>query len=320
MSLNRAFFLALLAAVLATASLLSLRPFIQGVGFAPDQGFNWYYWKRPDPTFWSRASVWTAYLAHQMFLWGAIFWAKKNRDRWRDRAGIHPINWIMLAGTAGFVALHYLQTAVFYDGLGQDLPVFASQASVILLLVVVLLLEAPRRGLFLGAGKGWFAPIRQTLIATHGYYFAWATTFTFWYHPMELTGGHLLGFFYMFLLFIQAAFIFTRIHTNRIWTFVLELSVVVHAVVVAWVAGQEFWPMFAFGFLFILVMTQMHGLGLSQRTRWSITALAAAAAAAVYSQRGWEYVTEIIRIPAIDYALVFAIGGILLLVNRLRKN
>jgi hypothetical protein len=31
----------------------------------------------------------------------------------------------------------------------------------------------------------------------------------------------------------------------------------------------------------------------------------------VYSQRGWEYLNEIVRIPAIDYVLVFAIAGII---------
>ena len=318
-ALRRAFFLSLVAAVLATASLLTLRPFISDIAFAPDQGFHWYYWKRPDPDFWSRASMWGGYISHQLFLWGAIWWARKNRDRWRDRSGIHPINWIILAGTAGFVALHYVQTAIFYDGLGQDLSAATSQASVILLLVIVLLLEAPRRGLFLGAGKSWFAPIRQTLISTHGYYFAWATTFTFWYHPMELTGGHLLGFLYTFLLFIQAAFIFTRVHTNKYWTFVLEISVLIHGVTVALVAGQEFWPMFAFGFLFLVVMTQMHGLGLSRGTRWVIAAASIAAMLWVYSDRGWDKINEVIRIPAIDYILVFAIGGLLLGVGRLRR-
>ena len=318
--LNKVFFLSLAIAVLATASLLTLRPFISGVEFAPDQGFNWYYWKRPDPDFWSRASMWAGYVLHQIFLWGLIWWGKANRDKWRDRTSIHPINWIALAGTAFFVALHYLQTAFFYDGLGQDLPVVTSQGSVILLLVLVLLLEAPRRGLFFGAGKGWFAAIRPGLIRYHGYYFAWATTFTFWYHPMELTFGHLMGFLYMILLFIQASFVFTRIHTNRYWTFVLEISVLIHGVTVALVAGQEFWTMFAFGFLFLLVVTQMHGLGLSRSVRWIIGLIFVAAVLVVYSNKGWAQMNEVLRIPVIDYALVFLIGGLWVLFRRLRAR
>ena len=127
-----------------------------------------------------------------------IAWAQKNRDKLRKRNKLHGINIIVLAGTAFFVVLHYAQTAIFYDGLGQDLPVISSQMSVIFLLVIVLLMEAPRRGLFWGAGKSWFSRIRPILIRYHGYYFAWAITFTYWYHPMETTLGHLFGFLYTF--------------------------------------------------------------------------------------------------------------------------
>lgn len=314
--LNRVFLAALALSLLATASLLTLKPFVAEIAFAPDQGFNWYYWKRPDPDFWSRASMWGGYLSHQLFLWGLIWWAKANRDRWTDRNRLHAVNWIGLCGTAGFVALHYLQTGLFYDGLGQDLPVFTSQGSVILLLVIVLLIEAPRRGLFFGSGRPWFSGIRPWLIRYHGYYFAWATTFTFWYHPMELTLGHLMGFFYMFLLFIQASFMFTRVHTNRHWTLFLEIMVLIHGVTVAIVAGQEFWTMFAFGFLFLFVVTQMHGIGLSRPARWVIAGLAVAAMLAAYSHRGWEHLNEVIRIPVIDYGLVLVIGGLLALIRR----
>jgi len=302
---------AIVIAVLATASILSISPFIQGIAFAPDQGFNWYYWKRPDPTFWSRLSVWGLYGAHQMFWWGLIAWAQRHRDDLKDRTRMHAVNWVALGGTGVFVALHYAQTALFYDGLGQDVAVFASQASVVLLLVVVLVMEAPRRGLFLTRGKGWFRNIRPILVRYHGYYFAWAVTFTYWYHPMEVNAGHLLGFLYMFLLFIQAAFIFTRVHTNRIWTFVLEISVLVHGITVAFVAGQSFWPMFAFGFLFLIVGTQMHGIGLPRRLRWIIAALSVAAMLYVYQDRGWVQLNEVLRIPVIEYGLAFVIAAML---------
>jgi len=319
-TLRRTWAFSIAAAVLATVALLTIRPFIDHVAFAPDQGFNWYYWKRPDPDTLSRASAWGAYVLHQLFIWGVIWWAQANRDRLRDRNRMHPVNWIALGGTAFFVALHYLQTAVFYDGLGQDLPVITSQGSVILLLVVVLLMEAPRRGLFFGAGRSWFASIKPILIRYHGYYFAWAITFTYWYHPMDITGGHLLGFLYTFLLFLQAAFIFTRVHTSRWWTFTLEASVLVHGVTVALVAGQEFWTMFFFGFLFLVVVTQMHGLGLSKALRWIIAGVSVALMLAVYSQKGWGLMNEVVRIPVIDYVLVFLIGGAILLGRRLARR
>ena len=306
--------------VVAAASILTLKPFISGIELAPDQGFNWYFWKRPDPDFWSRLSVWAAYVFHQVFIWGVIAWAAANRDKLKNRSIMHPLNWVALGGTGFFVLLHYLQTAIFYDGLGQDLPVITSQTSVILVLVIVLLLEAPRRGLFFGTGKSWFANIRSVLIRYHGYYFAWAVTFTYWYHPMETSYGHITGFLYTFFLFLQASFVFTRVHSNRVWTFVLEASVLIHGVIVALVAGQEFWAMFAFGFLFLLVVTQMHGLGLSKYTKWAIALVAVAATIWVYSDRGWENLNEVLRIPAIDYLLVGLIGGILIIGQRVKRR
>ena len=34
----------------------------------------------------------------------------------------------------------------------------------------------------------------------HGYYFAWAIVYTFWYHPMEATTGHLTDYASVFVL------------------------------------------------------------------------------------------------------------------------
>ena len=216
--------------------------------------------------------------------------------------------------------MHFIQTAFWYDGLAQNVSVFSSQASVILLLVLVLMIEAPRRGLFFGSGGRKFVGIRPFLIRYHGYYFSWAVVYTFWFHPMETTWGHLFGFFYTFLLMIQAGFIFTRVHTNRWWTLTLEVLVLFHGVVVALLAGQEFWPMFLFGFLMMFIVTQMHGLGLSKLIRWLLAASFIIALLFVYSERGWSQLNEIFRIPVIDYLLVFVLAGLVLLIKRLSKK
>lgn len=309
----------IIAMILATASIWTLTPFIGGIQFAPDQGFNWYYWKRPDPDFWSRATSWGGYLAHQAFIWGIIAWAQANRDKLRNRNKMHVVNWVALFGTLAFVVAHYLQTALFYDGLGQDLPVISSQMSVIFLLVLVLVIETPRRGLVWGQGRSLFRSVRPWLIQYHGYYFAWAVVFTYWYHPMETTLGHIMGFLYTFMLLLQGVFIFTRVHSNKYWTFILEISVLIHGVTVAIVAGQEIWPMFAFGFLFLIVMTQIHGLGLPRWALIAITAVAVAAMLIVYSDRGWSNLNEVIRIPVIEYGLALIIGGLLVGLRRLLR-
>ena len=319
--MTRVWSAAVIVAALVTACILLLETQLQQIVLLPDQGASWYYWKRSDPDFASQASAWGGYLFHQLFIWGVIAWCQNNRDRLQDRNRMHPINWIGLGGTAIFVALHFVQTAVWYDGLAQNTPVFSSQASVVLLLVVVLVIEAPRRGLFFGEGGSRFIGVRPFLIRYHGYYFSWAVVFTYWFHPMETTLGHLFGFFYTFLLLIQASFVFTRVHTNKYWTVCLEVLVLFHGAVVAIVAGQEFWPMFLFGFLIMFIVTQMHGLGLSKFVRWCIALLFIALLLAVYSERGWAQIHEIIRIPVIDYALVFVLAGLIaLIVKRSKKH
>ena len=101
----------------------------------------------------------------------------------------------------------------------------------------------------------------------HGYYFAWAIVYTFWYHPMEATSGHLIGFLYLFLLLLQGSLFLTRAHVNRWWTLALEVAVLAHGTLVAIMQGEGMWPMFAFGFGGIFVITQMHGLSWSRPVR-----------------------------------------------------
>ena len=71
----------------------------------------------------------------------------------------------------------------------------------------------------------------------------------------------------------------------------------------------------------MFIVTQMHGLGLSRIVRWFIGALFIAALAIVYSERGWQQINEILRIPMIDYLLVFILAGLVgLIYRRARKN
>ena len=62
--------------------------------------------------------------------------------------------------------------------------------------------------------------------------------------------------------------------------------------------------MFLFGFLAVFVITQMHGIGLSRRTRTLIGAGYVLAVVASYAWLGFGRANEIVRIPIIEYALV----------------
>ena len=294
------------AALTFTVWLLGFQ--LDDVVLLPDQGASWYYWKLPDPTALSRLTAWTGYFLHQLVVWGLIIYAQTRVRSYS--AGLHPVNVVALLANLFFIVLHTVQTHVFYDGLAQDVSIFSSQGSVVLLLVVVLLMENRRRGLFWGKPVPFKRSVIDAVLRYHGYLFSWAAIYTFWYHPMENTSGHLIGFFYMFLLLLQGSLFLTRFHTNRFWTVSLELMVAFHGTLVALMnSGPDgMWPMFLFGFLGVFVLTQMHGLGWSLRTRVVIAAAYLTAVVAVYATRSITSIHEVIRIPAIEYALVFAVA------------
>jgi hypothetical protein len=279
----------------------------------PDTGPLWYYWKLPEATFWSRATAWGMYLVHQVSIWACIWRAAQTKLKYK--AALHPINKLMLGINGVFIFLHFVQTYLWYDGLAQDTSILSSLGAVMLLLVFVLILETPRRGLFFGQP----IPFRQEFVRIvkqyHGYFFSFAAIYTFWYHPMEATPGHLIGFFYLFLLLLQSSLIFNRAHLNCWWTFTLEIMVLLHSVVVALINGRDKWPMFLFGFAGILIITQIHGLPIEHWVKRTVYAVFLLSVLTVYGLfgRGVDRLYEIIRIPMIDFMVIGVIYLIFLL-------
>ena len=115
---------------------------------------------------------------------------------------------------------------------------------------------------------------------------------------------------------LQGSLFFTRVHVNRWWTLTQEVLVVVHGTMVALMQNQAGWTMFLFGFTAIFIVTQMHGLAWSRRTRLAVALVWLAAAAAIYSQVGWGRWPEIYRIPMIDYLGVLVLGLLFALLVR----
>ena len=298
----------ILACILIMGLIVALGPYHTPDMFLPDQGALWYYWKLAEPDFWSRFSGWSLYALHQLGLWGLIAWAQSRRLGY-TRA-LHPVNIIAIGFNLLFVMLHIWQTRVFYDGLAQDTSVLASQFSVIFMLVFVLMMENSRRGLFFGYRLGFLDRSDGFLRRYHGYYFSWAIIYTFWFHPIEDNLGHLLGTLYILLLLFQGSLFFTRHHRDRVWTLLLEVMVLFHGAMVAWLTmGGDTWQMFLFGFLALFIVTQMHGVGLGRRSRAALVGAYIAYVAINYWGRGWDF-TEVIRIPLVEYGLVFVCGGV----------
>ena len=167
------------------------------------------------------------------------------------------------------------------------------------------------------AGAGCFSAsarrISQQIIGVvrhyHGYIFAWATVYTFWYHPMVNTSGHLIGFLYMFLLLLQGSLFFTRVHVNRWWTLMQEVTVTDPRRAGGGDAGQRHLADVLFGFGGIFVITQMHGLGLPRWARfgccWAFTSPGRCGSTAGAAGRSSN---EIIRIPLIEYLAVIVLA------------
>lgn len=251
----------------AMGIIMAFAPYSADVQLAPDRGNWWYYWQLESPTVWTRLSAWIPYTVHIVGMWFLIHQARQVRPRYIF--GLHSFNVWALALNAFFILLHIVQTKYFYDGLAQDVHEVTPLASVVLMLFLILLMENGRRGMFFGKPLKFMTGVGDTARRYHGYYIAWAIIYTFWYHPIEDTSGHLAGFAYMFLLLLQSSLFFTRYHVNRVWTMFLETLFVIHgALVAAFILNpgeHQFWSQFLFGGAAIFLITQMHGLGLDRR-------------------------------------------------------
>ena len=233
-----------------------------------------------------------------------------------------------------FIFLHLLQTHIWFDGLAQDTPILSSMGFVIVLLAIVLILENPISGIFLGhkAGKPYTARVRGFFRRTHMYIFSWALIYTFWYHPMAAYPQLLSGFFYMFLLFTQMSLAYTRVHLDQRWIVTLQSWVAIHALIVAYFNTYNFgsvdiWPMFFTGFAFMFVFTYMYALNIKKRTRIIITAIYIAFIIWLYIPKPYGfgrdpsflYRLEFLWIPIILYGLSLLFAGTVYLWYRRKK-
>lgn len=286
----------------AMGLMLAFAPYSEGLEFAPDQGNFWYYWQLAEPTALTRLSAWLPYTVHIVSIWYLIHTARQARPRYIF--GLHAFNIWALSINAFFILLHIAQTKFFYDGLAQDVHEATPLASVVLMLFLILLMENGRRGMFFGKRLKFMTGIGDTARRYHGYYIAWAIIYTFWYHPVEDTSGHLAGFAYTLLLLLQSSLFFTRYHVNRVWTMLLETLFVIHgALVAAFILNpgeHQFWSQFLFGGAAIFVITQMHGLGLSTRGKWLVAAPIVAIMVLFYAFRP-ELLTHLPTLPLTMY-------------------
>ncbi|XP_078580948.1 uncharacterized protein LOC144864606 isoform X2 [Branchiostoma floridae x Branchiostoma japonicum] len=251
--------------------------------YGVDPSARWYFWKlRPElVTPWTRTFVWACYTVHQLLAWWLLYLAQVNKQTEKGNkysTNLNRYTWSAVAVHTFFHLLHLAQTHLTYDATAQDVSIGSSQGSVIVALLFVMIIEFRERGLFFGwpsvtsadkAGRAMRSCSRESVRLVrkyHGYVIMWAAVYTFWYHPMENTLGHVMGFFHTWILMLQGSLVYTDLHLNRYWRFTLEVWVTLHGGLVAWQTGgpdqmgTKLWPMFAFGFLALVVVTQLFGL------------------------------------------------------------
>ncbi len=288
-----------------------MAPYSADIEFAPDRGDWWYYWQLPDATIWTRLSAWVPYSLHQVSIWFLIAYGQRARPRYAF--GLHRFNAWAIAVNVFFVLVHIAQTKLFYDGLAQDVHEATSMGSVTLMLFLIILMENRRRGLFLGYGVRQLYGVGDAVRRYHGYYFSWAIVYTFWYHPVEMTSGHLAGFAYMMLLLLQSSLFFTRFHTNRWWTMFLEFLFVIHGALVAYYImnqpGRAPWADFLFGGVCTFLVIQLHGLGLSTKAKLAI-ATPLVAIMALFYLISPQYVWGAPKLTMIMYAGTLAVAAV----------
>ncbi|MEX1308479.1 MAG: hypothetical protein AB1Z19_08125 [Eubacteriales bacterium] len=289
----------------------------------PDTGASWYYWKLPRASLMPTISVWVLYAAHQITAFVMIAKINKTPILAENEAGKLNVQFLII--NAVFAALHILQTAFFYDGLAQQVPVMSSQGSVIVMLVFMLIMLNGKRGLFFGQRVKLPANGVRGVFTVHSYYIAWAIIYTFWFHPTEGTAGHIVGFFYLFLLMMQMSLAKTRLHNNINWLTLLETYVAVHGALVAVEAKNGMWPMFLFGFLMMFIVTGQYGIIKKKSALIGASVVYLVMAFLVFSgvfgnDNTLADIHQITWIPIILYGLVFVFAWVFALIFKKKTN
>ena len=95
-----------------------------------------------------------------------------------------------------------------------------------MMLVFVMIIEYRDRGIVFGWPSQYDSgscsvKCRLTYISMylvrryHGYTISFASVYVTWYHPMENTWGHVVGFTQTYLILHQGALAYTTVHLNK---------------------------------------------------------------------------------------------------------
>jgi len=113
----------------------------------------------------------------------------------------------------------------------------------------------------------------------------------------------------------------TKVHNNVYWKVALEVLVMFHGTFVAISTNNAPWAMFLFGFAAIFFITQIYGINLSKKQILisQLSFLVITIIVYLLPGRSFSDINEVVRIPFIEYLLVFVFVYVIYLPIYLNK-
>ncbi|KAI9472026.1 MAG: hypothetical protein EXX96DRAFT_582643 [Benjaminiella poitrasii] len=225
-----------------------------------------YPWRqvKPDPI--GDGIAWIAYVIHQLGQWLILSRVQSMSNIKKWTANYQWWNWQMVYLNSFMLFFKLVHGHIFYDGLAIHVPEGVAQGSVILVLVLVIIIAIPYRGIIFGRGKiSPNDPVVKFIRKYHGYAMSFGTVLNFHYHPVEGTMGHCFGFIYQCLLIWQSTNFLHKSHRNKSWILLLETWVFLHGTLTALIQPGIGWQIFSYGFMLVFLLNQIFQIRLNKR-------------------------------------------------------
>ncbi|KAI3631178.1 hypothetical protein MIR68_010668 [Amoeboaphelidium protococcarum] len=257
----------------------SPKPGQLGLGIFDIVGYTFpfmYPFRQINPSVLSIMIPWACFITHLSGQWYLIYQARAAKLRgeidWSDGPEWNPYAREMLRWNVFFTIVHFFQTHMYYDGLSAVFPSISALFSGVTSLAVVYIFRCRTRGFILNwtpqSFKQEIDEFGLFLKEYHGYISIFGITVNFWHHPMEVTLSHATGFFHTFLLYYQSSLLYQRGHSQKYWTFFLEIMIWVHGATVAYCQNLFdgiLFKMFFSSFLLLVCLGPMWSLPVVQK-------------------------------------------------------
>ncbi len=153
-----------------------------------------------------RILAWGFFLVHLGIIWYLIYYAQTKQRKYSTN--LQKFNIIALITNAVFSFLHLFRTHTTYDGLAMSYAPQISQAAVFIMLLMILIMENRRRGMFFGKPAPTItSEVVRAMRKYHVYFFALFIIQEFHFNPMTKCNRRSYDGIFVYI-FIDASRIF----------------------------------------------------------------------------------------------------------------